>query len=57
MTFMRQEPDCTLSYNSLNMELYYKDHLHLIEKGNIQFSKLTIETLQDVLLQQSSQLS
>ena len=35
MTFMRQDPDWTFPDNSLNMELYYKDHLHLIENGNI----------------------
>ena len=57
MTFMRQDPDWTLPDNSLNMELYYKDHLHLIENGNIKFSKLIIETLQDVLSPQSSQSS
>ena len=54
ITFMRQDPDCTLSDNSLNMELYYKDYLHLIENGNIKFSKWIIETLQDVLSTQSS---
>ena len=33
-----------------------KDHLHLIENGNMKFSKSTIiETLQEVLLPQSSQ--
>ena len=37
------------------MELYYKDHLHLI--GNMKFSKLIIETLQDVLSPQLSQSS
>ena len=52
---MRQDPDWTLPDNSLNMELYYKDHLHLI--GNMKFSKLIIETLQDVLSPQSSQSS
>ena len=51
---MRQDPDWTLPDNSLNMELYYKDHLQLIENGNIKFSKLIIETLQDVLSPQSS---
>ena len=35
MTFMCQDPDWTLPDNSLNMELYYKDHLHLIENGNM----------------------
>ena len=54
---MRQDPDWTLPDNSLNMELYYKDHLHLIENGNMKFSKLIIETLQDVLSPQSSQSS
>ena len=54
MTFMRQDPDWTLPDNSLNMELYYKDHLHLIENGNMKFSKLIIETLQGVLSPQSS---
>ena len=57
MTFMRQDPDWTLSNNSLNMELYYKDHLHVIENGNMKFSKLIIKTLQDVLWPQSLQLS
>ena len=51
---MRQDPDWTLPDNSLNMELYYKDHLHLTENGNMKFSKLIIETLQDVLSPQSS---
>ena len=37
-----------LSDNSLNMQLYYKDRFHLTENGNINFSKLIIETLQDV---------
>ena len=45
MTFMRQDPDWTLPDNSLNMELYYKDHLHLTEDGNMEFSKLIIQTL------------
>ena len=54
---MRQDPDWTLPDNSLNMELYYKDHLHLIENGNMKFSKSIIETLQDVLSPQSSQSS
>ena len=57
MSFMRQDPDWTLPDNSLNMELYYKDHLHLIENGNMKFSKSIIETLQDVLSPQSSQSS
>ena len=34
MTFMRQDPGWTLPDNSVNMELYYKDHLHLIENRN-----------------------
>ena len=54
---MRQDPDWTLPDNSLNMELYYKDHLHLTENGNMKFSKLIIETLQDVLSPQLSQSS
>ena len=54
---MRQDPDWTLPDNSLNMELYYKDHLHLIDNGHMKFSKLIIETLQDVLALQSSQSS
>ena len=54
---MRQDPDWTLPDNSLNMELYYKHHLHLTENRNMKFSKLIIETLQDVLSPQSSQLS
>ena len=57
MTFMRQDPDWTLQDNFLNMEVYYKDHLHLIKNGSIKFSKLIIETLQDVLSPQSSQSS
>ena len=52
---MRQDQDWTLPDNSLNMELYYKDNLHLIENGNIKFSKLIYEILQDVLSPQSSQ--
>ena len=52
---MRQHPDLTLPDNSLNVNLYYKDHLRLIENRNIKFSKLIIETLQDVLSPQSSQ--
>ena len=36
------------------MQLYYKDHLHLTENGNIKFFKLIIETLQDVLSPPSS---
>ena len=54
---MHQDPDWTLPDNSLNMELYYKYHLHLTEKGNMKFSKSIIETLQDVLLPQPSQSS
>ena len=54
ITFMRQDPDWTLPENSLTMELYYKDHLHLIEDGNMKFSKSIVETLQDVLSPQSS---
>ena len=57
MTFMRQDPDWTLPDNSLSMELFYKDHLHLLENGNMKFSKLIIETLQDVLPPQPSQSS
>ena len=56
-TFVRQDPDLTLPDNSLNMELYYKDHLYLMENGNIKFSKLVIEKLEDVLSPQSSQSS
>ena len=44
---MNQNPDWTLPDNSLNMQLYYKNNLHLIENGNIKFLKLIIETLQD----------
>ena len=54
---MYQGLDWTLPDNSLNMDLYYKDHLHLIENGNIKFSNLIIETLQDALSPQSSQSS
>ena len=54
---MRQDPGWTLPDNSLNMELHYKDHLHLIENGNMKFSKLITETLQGVLSPQSSQSS
>ena len=56
-TFMGQDPDWTLPDNSLNMELYYKDYLHLIGNGNMKLSKLIIEALQDVLSPQSSQSS
>ena len=31
IAFMRQDTWWTLPDSSLNMELYYKDHLHLIE--------------------------
>ena len=44
---MNKNPDWTLPDNSLNMQLYYKNHLHLIENENIKFLKLIIETLQD----------
>ena len=54
---MRQDPDWTLPDNSLNMELFYKDHLHLLENGNMKFLKLITETLQDVLSPQPSQSS
>ena len=54
---MCQDPDWTLPDNSLSMELYYKDHLPLIENGNMKFSKSIIETLQDVLSPQLSQSS
>ena len=57
LTFMGQDPDWTLPDNSLNMELYYKDYLHLIGNGNMKLSKLIIEALQDVLSPQSSQSS
>ena len=36
---MRQDPDWTLPDNSLNMELYYKDHHHLI--GNMKYEMET----------------
>ena len=54
MTFMQKDSDWTLPDNSLNMELYYKDHLHLTENGNIKFSKLIIETLQQDLVSPQS---
>ena len=54
---MPQDPDWILPDNSLNMELYYKDHLLLIEDGNTKFSKLIMETLQVVLSPQSSSQS
>ena len=57
MTFMPQDPDWILPDNSLNMELYYKDHLLLIEDGNRKFSKSIMETLQVVLSPQSSSQS
>ena len=57
MTFMRQDPDWTLPGNSLNTELYYKNHLDLIENRNMKLSKIIIETLQDVLSPQSPQSS
>ena len=50
-------PKWTLPDNFLNIELYYKDHLHLIGNGNNKFSKLIIETLQDILSPQSLQSS
>ena len=52
---MCRNTDWTLPDNSLNLELCYKDHFDLIENGNMKFSKLIIETLQDVLSPQSSQ--
>ena len=57
MTFICQDPEWTLLDSSLNMKLYYKDQLHLTENGNMKFSKLIIETLQDILSPQSSQSS
>ena len=54
---MRLDPDWTSPDNSLNLELYYKDHFHLIENGNMKSSKSVLETLQDVLPPQSSQSS
>ena len=57
MTFMRQDPNWTFPDKPLNMELYQKDHLHVIGNGNIKSLKLIIETLQGVLSPQSSQLS
>ena len=57
MTFMRQDPDWTFPDKSLDMDLYHKDHLHLIRNGNMKFSKLIIETLKDLLSPQSSQSS
>ena len=41
---MGRDPDWTFPDNSLNIQLYYPDHLHLIENGNIKFSKLIIKT-------------
>ena len=35
MTFMTQDQSCSLPANFLNIQLYYKDYLHLMEKGNI----------------------
>ena len=46
---MYQNLDLTLLDSSLNVELYYKDHLYLIKNGNIKFLKLIIETLQDII--------
>ena len=57
MTFICQDPEWTLLDSSLNMKLYYKDQLHLTENGNMKFSKLITETLQDILSPQSSQSS
>ena len=57
MTFICQDPEWTLLDSSLNMKLYYKDQLHLTENGNMKFSKLIIETLQDILSPQSLQSS
>ena len=50
------DPDRTLPDNSLNMHFYFKDHIQLIENGNINFPESIIETLYDVLSPQSSQL-
>ena len=55
--FYVPRPKWTLPDNFLNIELYYKDHLHLIGNGNNKFSKLIIETLQDILSPQSLQSS
>ena len=54
MTFIRPDPDSTLPDKLLNMKLYYKDQLQLIESESIKFSKSIIESLQDVLSRQSS---
>ena len=51
---MSQHPACTLPDNSLNMQLYYKDHLHLIVNGNIKFCNLITRILQHILLPQLS---
>ena len=37
---MSQDPDWTLLDNSLNVKVYHKHHLPVIENGNIKFSKL-----------------
>ena len=54
ISVMYQDPDWTLPDNSLNMQLYYQDHLHLIENGNIKFSRSIIKILYNVLSPQSS---
>ena len=48
---MSQDPDWTLPDNSLNMPLYYKDHI--IENENINLSQSIIEMLHGVLSPQS----
>ena len=54
MTFIYEDPDWTYIIKILHRELYYKDHLHLIENRNIKFSKSITEILQDVFSRQSS---
>ena len=46
--FHESRPDWTLPDNSLNMQLYHKDHLHHIESRNVKFPKSITETLHDV---------
>ena len=41
-------PDFATKLFNLNMQLYYKDHLHLIKNENTKFCKSIIETLHDV---------
>lgn len=44
-TYMRQDDDWVHEDGYLNEELYYSDHLHLIERGNVKFALSIIKML------------